>query len=167
MGIDRNSLVTFEYVLRNANSELIEASPADDPPSYIHGYGQLIPGLEKHMKGHSQGDRFHVEVPASHGYGERDESLVVTVPRTEIPDGVPLSIGQSFDAVNDHGHSIKLRVKNITATEVMLDANHPLSGIDLHYDITIKAVRPAREDELMQVAAPIMGTDDDDSGSHA
>jgi len=159
MGIDRNSYVTFEYVLRNDKGDLIEASEVDNPPSYIHGYAQLISGLEKFMKNHDAGDRFNVEVLPQHGYGMRDESLVVTVPKEEIPENVNVAVGQTFDAVNEHNHTIKLHVKKVESDVVTLDANHPLAGIKLDYTITIKDVRPATENELMSAAAPVMGTD--------
>jgi len=159
MNIGRNDFVTFEFVLRNEHGELIEASEVADPPTYIHGYAQLVSGLEKHMEGHYVGDRFTAVVEPEHGYGARDESLVVTVPLKDLPPDVPLNIGQSFDAMNDRGHKIKLRVKEVNDNDVQLDANHPLAGMQLHYDITVKDVRGATEAEIMEVTAPIMGTD--------
>lgn len=159
MIVERNAYVTFEYVLRDDKGELIEASEVDNPPSYVHGYSQLISGLEKYMEKHKVGDRFKVEVEPQHGYGVRDDSLVVTVPKTEIPEEVNVTVGQTFDAVNEHNHTIKLHVKDVDGDVVTLDANHPLAGIKLNYTITIKAIRPATEDELMNVSAPMMGTD--------
>ncbi len=159
MKIDRNSFVVFEYVLRNEEGELIEASRVDNPPSFIFGYQMLIPGLEKRMKNHEAGDKFDVSLIAEEAYGQRDEGLVVTVPRMEIPEEVPLSVGSTFDAVNDRGEQIKLTVHDITSEEVVLDANHPLAGQALQYEITVREVRPATEDELMNAAAPLMGTD--------
>lgn len=159
MEIDRNSHVTFDFILRNEAGELIEASETGNPPFYIHGYGQLLPGLEKHMKGHKVGDKFDVDVPAKFGYGERDENLIVTVPVSEVPEDAGVAVGQTFDAVNDHGHKIKLTVKEVNDKEVTMDANHPLAGVDLKYEISVQAMRPATEEELMEVAAPSMGTD--------
>ena len=161
MGIDRNSHVIFEYVLRDDAGELLEASEVSKPPSYIHGYQMLLPGLEKEMLNHDKDDKFTVVVAPKYGYGIHDDSLIVTIPRSEIPDGVDVNIGQSFDAVNDHDHKIKLRVKGIDDKLITLDANHPLAGVELHYSITIKDVRPATEDELMDASAELMGTDID------
>lgn len=169
MQIEFNTVVVFEYVLRDGQRELIEASPADDPPSYVHGHGQLIPALEVQMEGHRAGERFEVSVPAGDAYGERDESLMVTVPRNDIPDGVPLAVGQSFDAVSSDGKALKLRVRHVDDGEVLMDGNHPLAGLDLHYDITIKSVRPASEEDILDMAARKFESslDDDSSGSNA
>lgn len=160
MEIDRNSHVTFEYVLRNENRELIESSRTDDPPTYIHGYRQIIAGLERRMAGRKMNDRFSVTVPPEEGYGLRDEGLAVNVPLSEIPPEVALYEGASFDAVNEQGHEIRLYIKEITDEEVVLDANHPMAGMTIHYDITIKDVRHATEEELMEAAAPVFGLDD-------
>ncbi len=160
MQIDRNCLVVFEYVLRDEDGNLVEASRIDESPSYIHGYRQLIPGLERQMEGHEPGDRFTCEVKPQEAYGMRDDSLVVTVPLSEIPDEVELKIGDSFDAVNEQGHTIKLQVKSIGDSDVLLDANHALAGKTLHYDITIKDVHPATEQELMEVGEPLFGIED-------
>ncbi len=160
--IGRNSFVLFEYVLRNADGELIEASSVDDPPTYIHGFRQLIGGLERQLEGHRVGDRFQIVVDPGEAYGERNENLSVAVSRTEVPEDVPLYEGASFDAVNERGDMIKLYVASADEDQVVLDANHPLAGVELHYDITVKRVRPATEEELMEAASPVYGIDLDE-----
>ncbi len=146
--IGRNSHVTFSYQLFDENGLQIDASGSDEPLSYIHGYDLLISGLEEKMDGKQTGEEFTVALDPEDAYGERDESLIMKVERTEIPEEVDLQMGGRFTAINEQGDRMNLVVLDITDEDVVLDANHPLAGKAITYKVKIKNVRQATGQEL-------------------
>jgi FKBP-type peptidyl-prolyl cis-trans isomerase SlyD len=147
MSITQNSVVTLHYTLKNDAGEVLESTADGQPMSYLHGQGNLIPGLERELTGKSVGDSLSVKVLPADGYGERNPSLVQEVPR-HLLDGVrDLRLGMRLRAETDQGPRSVL-VTKIADEAVTLDANHPLAGQTLHFDIEIAEVREATRDEL-------------------
>lgn len=141
------SVVTIHYTLRDPQARLLDTSEGGEPISYLEGSGQIIEGLEEQLRGAAVGLRQRVAVPAAKAYGLRDEAQVQRVPRSVLPVEGELKVGDRFQAGEDRFAPVVMVVK-IEGDEVLLDANHPLAGVDLTFDVEIVAVRPATDDEL-------------------
>lgn len=147
MTISQDSVVTIHYTLTDDDGDILDRSAAGEPLSYLHGHGQLIPGLERELSGKSAGDKLSVSVPAADGYGEYKESLVQEVPRHLLEGIDDLRPGMRLKAQTDQGPR-SVTVTKVADQVVTLDANHPLAGKTLHFDIEVAAVRDATDEEL-------------------
>lgn len=146
MNIAKDNVGIIEYVLTDVEGEQIDASDGN-PLAYLHGHGNLIPGLEAELDGKTAGDKFKATIPAADAYGERIEALVQTVPNSMFQGVEELEIGMRFEAQSEQGmHSVE--VTNIDGDDVTVDGNHPLSGMDLTFDVEVIEVRSATEDEI-------------------
>ena len=147
MEIAKNRVVTIEYTLKDSEGEVIDTSEGEEPLVYIHGVGTLVPGLESKLVGSSAGDTMSVDVEPEAGYGVRDEDLVINMPKERFSEIEDLSVGMQLEATMSDGEQI-ITIKEIGDDEVIVDANHPLAGMVLHFDIEIKEVREATAEEL-------------------
>jgi FKBP-type peptidyl-prolyl cis-trans isomerase SlyD len=130
--------ITFHYTLRDAAGRLLNTSLGGPPIRYVEGDGTIVDGLAAELSGLPAGTRRNVTVPAAQGYGERDETLVRRVPRRLVPAD-EIKVGDQFQTAPDR-HAPIVTVVAIDGDEVVLDANHPLAGIDLHFEVEILAV---------------------------
>ena len=155
--IQPNTHVTLDYELRDDEGELIDASEAEDGEQieYVHGYGMLVPGLEAALVGLRVGDERDVVVPAEAGYGERDESLVLEVERSEFPDPKAVEPGDEFVAESPDGDEVAMTVMEVKDDVVVVDANHPLAGMTLRYSVKVRVVRQATDEEIEHAAAEL------------
>lgn len=147
MDIRKDKVVTINYNLRDEAGKLIDTSEGGEPLVYLHGNENIIPGLEKHLEGKNPGDSVSCTVPATEAYGERDETLVFKVARSDFGSGVEVAPGMQFEAHGEEGAQI-VTVVGIDGEEVTIDANHPLAGENLHFDVKIVDVRDASDEEL-------------------
>jgi FKBP-type peptidyl-prolyl cis-trans isomerase SlyD len=147
MIVAKDTVVSIDYELKNAQGELIDSSAAGEPLVYLHGNQNIIPGLEKQLEGKKVTDNVKCVIPAIEAYGERDDELVFAVPKAEFADADNVKPGMQFQAQQEDGIHI-VTVVSVTDTEVTVDANHPLAGMPLHFDVTVKEVRQATEEEL-------------------
>jgi len=145
--ITKNTVAIIDYTLTDDDGEEIDSSSDGEPLRYIHGVGDLIPGLEEELEGKRAGDSVKVRVPPEKGYGERDEALVQDVDRKHLPAEVELELGMQFQAQGPAGLLV-MTVVDIGDDTVRLDANHPLAGVALNFAVTVRDVRPATEAEL-------------------
>lgn len=143
MPIADNDIVTIHYTLKDDADKVIDSSAGGEPLAYLHGHGNIVPGLERELSGKSVGDRLQVRVPAAEGYGEYDRALVQKVPRRALQGIANLRVGLRLHA----GHQA-VTVTHLAGDMVTLDGNHPLAGQNLNFDVEITAVRPATEEEL-------------------
>ena len=114
-----------------------DSSEGRDPLEFVVGSGQIIPGLDTALPGMSVGDKKTVEVPADQAYGQPDPNARQAVPRAEIPEDIPLDLGTQLQVQTPQGQVMPVTVIDVTETEVTLDANHPLAGRDLIFDIEL------------------------------
>lgn len=147
MTIAHNKVVAIHYTVADANGNELDSSANGEPLVFLFGHGSLIPGLEQALNGKSAGDKFTTEIVAADAYGERHEQLVQAVPKSMF-DGMEVATGMRFRASGDGGQQRSVIVLDVTEDEVIVDGNHPLSGIDLTFDVEIVLVRDATEDEL-------------------
>jgi FKBP-type peptidyl-prolyl cis-trans isomerase SlyD len=147
MQVAKNAVVTIDYTLKNPEGNVIDTSVGRQPLPYIHGTGSLISGLEKALEGKKAGDQIIVTVPPEEGYGIRDEKLVSKHPKSSFGNN-PITVGAQFRAQAANGAQQVVTITRIDTDSVTADANHPLAGIPLNFDVTIKEVREATKDEL-------------------
>lgn len=145
--IANNHVVKFNYTLTNAEGETLDQSQEGQPLAYLHGAGNIIPGLEKALLGKQAGDKFTVTVPAAEGYGEYNADLVQEVPKQMFQGVENIEAGMQFQAQTDDGVQI-VTVKAVEGDNVLVDANFPLAGQDLTFDVEITEVRDATTEEL-------------------
>ena len=143
MTITKGSVVLFDYTLTDDSGQTLDTSDGGEPLTYLHGHDQIVFGLEKALNGKKAGDSLKVQVEPAEGYGLRDEAKLTTISRSKI-QGVPnLKEGLQLQA----GHQVVTVIK-IAGDEVTLDGNHPLAGATLNFDVTVRDVRPATEEEM-------------------
>jgi FKBP-type peptidyl-prolyl cis-trans isomerase SlyD len=156
MLIGNNSVVSFHYELTNDAGEVLDASPDSEPLTYLHGAGNIIPGLESQMIGKTVGAEFRATVQPEQGYGVRQPHLVQEVPKSAFPNPDQLEPGMRFSAQSDQG-TMSVVVSAVSADTVTVDANHPLAGETLHFAVRIADVRDATDEEVAHGHAHMPG----------
>ncbi len=147
MAITRDSVVTIHYTLKDDAGEVIDSSASGEPLMYLHGHGNLIPGLERELTGREVGEELSVTVAPAEGYGEHDERLVQSVPRKALRGVKDVKAGMRLSTHSEEGPR-SVTVTEVSPESVTLDGNHPLAGKNLNFDVRIEGVRPATEEEL-------------------
>jgi FKBP-type peptidyl-prolyl cis-trans isomerase SlyD len=137
--------ITFHYLLRDGAGRLIDTSRGGEPMPFTEGAGQIIEGLEDQLRLMTPGEKRTVVVPPERAYGARDAGLVQKVPRARLPVD-DLKAGDRFQTGPDRSDPI-VTVLAIEGDEVLLDANHPMAGQELHFEVEVVAVRAATPDE--------------------
>jgi len=147
MTIAQNSVVTIHYTLKDDAGEVIDSSRSGDPIAYLHGHGNLVPGLERELEGKNTGDKVNVSITPEDGYGEYDDNLVQQVPRRAFQGIGNVTIGMRLHAQTPEGPRA-VTVTRMVGDMVTIDANHPLAGKNLNFEVEITDVRDATEEEL-------------------
>jgi FKBP-type peptidyl-prolyl cis-trans isomerase SlyD len=147
MRIEDGTVVGIDYALHLGDGKVVDASAPGEPLVYLHGVGQIVPGLEAALAGLGAGDRKQVVVAPSDGYGPRDPRGVQEVPRTAFPPGFDPEPGMELTAEGEDGEPVPFVVKELRPESVVIDLNHPLAGETLHFDVTVREVRAATEEE--------------------
>lgn len=146
--IQNGAVVSLAYTLKLANGEVIDYTEADDPLEYLHGADNIIPGLERELAGLKVGDQRDVRVAPADGYGEYDPTEVEEIPTKELPKGVNLKVGMVVAIPDEDGNLNEAMVREITASHVTLDFNHPLAGQPLFFSVEVVGLREATAEEL-------------------
>ena len=140
-------VVSFHYTLRDPSGRVLDSSAGGDPITYLEGAGQIIDGLDEQLRLAAAGEKARVNVPAKKAYGERDPAQVQRVNRALLPVEGELKVGDQFQTDSDRFAPV-VTVQAIEGDDVLLDANHPLAGVDLTFDVEVTAVREATAAEL-------------------
>jgi len=148
MHISKNSVVAIDYKLTIEGGIIVDASEKGAPLVYLHGIGNLIPGLEKALEGLEAGAEKKVVVEAKDGYGEYEDEKVREVPKTQFPDDATFQVGDRVTAHSPDGQAIEARIKLISPENVTLDFNPELAGKTLNFDVKVVEVRAASKEEL-------------------
>jgi FKBP-type peptidyl-prolyl cis-trans isomerase SlyD len=153
--IGPNAHVVLDYTLRDDEGLVLDGSDTDggEPIAYVHGYGMVVPGLEVAIVGMRAGQEKEVVVEPAGGFGERDEELVLEVDRSEFPQPEAVSAGDELVAESPDGDEVPMHVVEVKEDTVIVDANHPLAGKTLRYQVKVREVRAATEQEIAQAAA--------------
>lgn len=143
MQISKHKVASIHYTLRDNDGQVIDSSEGREPLNYLHGAGNLIPGMEEGLEGKSKGDKFSLKVSPEKGYGEKDEQLVQKVPRSAF-GGQEVQKGMRF-STNQGG---VVTVTHVGLDSITVDANHPLAGVELNFAVEVVDVRNATNDEI-------------------
>jgi FKBP-type peptidyl-prolyl cis-trans isomerase SlyD len=147
MQIAKNKVAKIDYTLTDPNGQVIDSSQGREPLAYLHGASNIIPGLESALEGKAVGDVVNVTVPPEQGYGVHDPKLVQPVPRSNFQGVADIQPGMQFEARTPDGARI-VKVVAVDEQNVTVDANHPLAGMPLKFDVTVKEVREATQEEV-------------------
>ena len=147
MQIAQNSVAAFHYTLTDDEGQVVDSSEGRDPLTYIHGTGQIVPGLEKQMEGRAVGDNFTADVTPEEGYGVHRAELMQEVPREAFQGVDDIQPGMQFQGRGAQGE-INVTVTKVEDGKVFIDGNHPLAGKALHFAVEVSDVREATAEEL-------------------
>jgi FKBP-type peptidyl-prolyl cis-trans isomerase 2 len=144
--IQTGSLVAFDYTLTDESGNVIDSSKGKEPMRYVHGKGEIIPGLEKEMAGMSVGGEKKVTVKPEEGYGPVNPQAFQEVPKDKLPPEA-LKVGTVLTATGPQGQRVPVRVHEIKENTVVMDFNHPLAGKILLFDVKITEIKAADTDK--------------------
>jgi FKBP-type peptidyl-prolyl cis-trans isomerase SlyD len=147
MKVEKNKVVSIHYTLKSDAGEVLDTSDGKSPLPYLHGNGQLIPGLEKELEGKQKGDDLKVMVPPEEAYGDYSDKNVFVVSKGGFQGDEEITVGMQVQVDTGSGPAIGV-VTKIEGENVTLDLNHPLAGQNLNFDVSIADVRDATEEEL-------------------
>jgi FKBP-type peptidyl-prolyl cis-trans isomerase SlyD len=147
MVVAKDKVVSIDYTLKDNDGQVLDQSDDGQPLSYLHGAGMIIEGLESALEGKVTGDALEVIVGPNEGYGELDEGLRKQVPRSEFADIEDLAVGMQF-RVNADDDFVVVTVVDVNDDEVTVDGNHQLAGVTLHFDVKVREIRDATEEEI-------------------
>lgn len=148
MQIADDKAVAIDYTLRNDEGEVLDSSEGAEPLVYLHGCGNIIPGLEQALNGKQAGDSLEVSIEPEQGYGEYQAELVATLSRSMFEGVDELEPGMQFHASAPDGGMQIVTVREVEGDDVIVDGNHPLAGQRLHFQVKVVEVRDATAEEL-------------------
>ncbi len=132
--------VKVHYTGTLEDGTVFDSSLEREPMEFTVGNGQLIPGFEQGVIGLAPGDSKTVKIPADQAYGPRREDLQMTVDPSRFPEHIKPELGLQLQVPQEDGHPVLVTITNITDAEVTLDANHPLAGKDLTFEIRLMEI---------------------------
>ena len=156
MAIAKDTVVQFHYVLKDAEGTVIESSHGNDPMAYLHGHGNIIPGLEEEMLGKEVGAEFIATVAAEKAYGQRDESAKQRVPMKHLQGAKKWKKGMVAHVETEQGQR-QVTVIKVGKFMVDVDANHPFAGKELTFEVKVEDVRDATAEEIQHGHAHGLG----------
>ncbi len=148
MTVQKDKVVEMHYTLKNDAGEVIDTSTGQDPMPFLHGHGNIIPGLESALEGMKVGETCEVSVEAKDAYGEYHPEGVQEIPMEAVQGIEGLQVGMQLQSQDEQGNPFAVHVKEIKEDTIVIDANHPLAGETLHFSVSIENVRDASEEEL-------------------
>jgi FKBP-type peptidyl-prolyl cis-trans isomerase SlyD len=148
MIVETNKVVSIHYTLTNDDNNVLDQSSKEQPLVYLHGTGNIIPGLEEALAGKTSGDKLKTRIEPEHAYGIRQEGMVQTMPLDAFQGAEKIEPGMQFHAAGPNGENIVVTVTQIEDGQVIIDGNHPLSGVALTFDVEIADIREATAEEI-------------------
>jgi FKBP-type peptidyl-prolyl cis-trans isomerase SlyD len=146
--IAKDKAVSIHYTLTLDGGQVIDSSEGKDPLVYLHGHGNIIPGLEKELVGKGIGEKLSVTVVPEEGYGVHNPGLIQEVPREAFQGVDNLEVGMMFQAPGEGGHIQLIRITGIEGDKITVDGNHELAGKTLNFAVEISEIREASPEEL-------------------
>jgi FKBP-type peptidyl-prolyl cis-trans isomerase SlyD len=147
MNVEKDAVVSISYTLKDSDGAVLDSSEGREDLAYLHGHQNIVEGLEEALEGKAVGDSVSVVVEPEKGYGVRNDALVFNVARERMPDE-ELELGMQFAAQDKDGNQQIVTLVEVGDEQVTLDANHPLAGQTLHFNVTVNDVREASEVEI-------------------
>lgn len=147
MTIKKNKVVSFHYSVSNEAGEVVDSSRERTPMTYFHGANNIVPGLEKALEGRSEGDAFQVTVAPAEAYGERDDNKLQRISSKHFKNPKKIKPGQMLVLKTRQG-PIQVKVLKVGRFNLDVDANHPLAGQTLTFDVEVTSIRDATKEEI-------------------
>ncbi len=144
--ITENKVVGIHYVLKDESGNILDASQGE-PLHYLQGHQNIIPGLEKSLSGLQPGDKKQVQIEPNEGYGDYNPALKFSVPKDQFGGMMP-EPGMTIQLSTPDGQPFMAKIDSISDQDVVLDANHPLAGRTLFFDVEVAEVRDATTEEI-------------------
>ena len=141
-------VVSVAFRVFDEAGELVDTVEPDEPVIYVHGYGELIPGLEERLAGAAVGEHRTISVPPEEAFGLRDPSALLEIDRHDFPAGRDVAVGDEIVAEGPDGIAAVHRVLEIGHDAIVVDLNHPLAGQTVRFEVDVCAIRPATDEEL-------------------
>ena len=146
--ITKDKVVTLKYVLRDAAGAQLEESTPERPLLYLHGHRNLVPGLERQLEGKALGDAFVAVVPAAEGYGEKRKVRSLRLPRSKFDPEMTLDRGTQFFMQTQEGRPLPLWIEKVQGNTIVATPQHPMAGLELHFEVEVLAVRDGTAEEI-------------------
>lgn len=143
MKITKHAVAAIHYTLKDNSGKVLDSSAGHEPLYYLHGEGNLIPGMEEGLEGKLKGDKFELKIKPEKGYGVRDDQMIQKVPRSAFGTE-KVEKGMQFQT----SHGGVVTVTDVGLNEVTIDGNHALAGVELNFSIEVIDVRPGTVDEI-------------------
>ena len=140
-------VVHFHYTLKNQAGEVLDSSAGREPMPYLHGAGNIVPGLERQLAGLKVGDTVDATVEPEEGYGTVDDNWPQQVPRDAFPGDIEIQAGMQFFAQSPDGGHFPVWIARVDDDSVWVDGNHPLAGETLYFAVEIVEIRDATAEE--------------------
>lgn len=147
MKATRGTVVRMHYTLTDDEGTVLDSSSGRKPLAYLHGHGNIIPGLERALEGVEAGHKARVSVAPRDGYGDRDPEAIFMAAKDQFPPDMKLKPGMEVHADSPEG-PVTFTVIEVKDEGAVLDGNHPLAGRTLHFDVEIVDVRGATQEEI-------------------
>jgi FKBP-type peptidyl-prolyl cis-trans isomerase SlyD len=146
--IANDCVVEINYILKSPNGEIIDSTDGLSPLAYIQGKKNIVHGLENALFGKKLGESFNVTVPAKEAYGEKNLELIQTTTKDKFRNPEDIKLGMQFKVGTETGQVLLVEIIKIEDDQVTLDANHPLAGMDLNFEVKVESIRLASDEEL-------------------
>ncbi|NVJ65558.1 MAG: peptidylprolyl isomerase [Gammaproteobacteria bacterium] len=147
MQIEKEKVAVIDYTVKTAEGQLVDSSEGTEPLAFLCGYHNIIPGLESALVGKVAGDQLEVAISPENAYGQYNQELVKEVPLNAFQGVEKVEVGMQFHAESPNGPQL-ITVAKVENDMVTVDGNHPLAGVELHFDVTVKEVRAATSEEI-------------------
>ena len=146
--IGKHSVVSIHYTLKDDEGQVMDSSEGREPLAYLHGENNLIPGLESELQGKTAGSKFEAVVEPKDAYGEVNDEFIQTISKQMFQGAEDIQPGMTFIAQGEGGQQRQVRVVEVDGDDVTIDANHPMAGKTLHFDVEVVEVREATPQEI-------------------
>jgi len=147
MNITKNVVASIDYTLKNDGGEILDSSSGREPLAYLHGHGNLIPGLEQELEGKTKGDKLVAVIQPADAYGVRSDELLQDFPLDQFQNPAEVQVGVQFQVKYGEEQHIAT-VTKVENNMVSVDMNHPLADLTLHFDVEVMDAREATAEEL-------------------
>ncbi|HVK64883.1 MAG TPA: peptidylprolyl isomerase [Polyangium sp.] len=164
--IGPDTRVSLSYVLFDEDGDTVDRATEKEPLEYVHGYAQILPGLERAVEGMRAGERREIIVEPADAFGEHDDEGVFEVDKADFPDSEHVTPGDEFIAQAPDGESIAMRVVEVLPDAFLVDTNHPLAGQKIRFEVVVHHVRTASDEEIAEAQAELeeRALDDNEGG---
>lgn len=139
--VKANDTVKVHYTGKLSNGEVFDSSVDREPLEFTLGQGQIIPGFEKGLLDMEVNDKKTLEIPAAEAYGERREDLMQEVSKDQLPGDIKPEVGMGLVSKTPQGQEMRLTIAEVKDDSIIVDANHPLAGKDLIFDVELVEIK--------------------------